>query len=110
VTDLELAAHYEEKFLVWKNSQPRTQEEYFTKRNAQRYDQGFRGMRNSCAAPGCGYPLRELNNFRVAFVGDVCGLCYDMYTAVYGRVFFTKAQREDQEKKKGRPWDDGFTK
>jgi hypothetical protein len=101
--DKKLNQEFEARFHNWRISQPRTQEDYFTKSNAQRYDQAFRGMRNFCMAPSCGYPLRDLNNFRVAFVGDVCGLCYDMYTAIYGRIHFAKAQREDNEAKK-RQW------
>lgn len=42
----------------------------------------------------CGYPLKPQVNYRIAFVGDVCGLCWDMHSAISGRAWFVAAQAE----------------
>ena len=87
----------DESFYHWINFIPEDWESCVIRNNVRSYDRLFTHLKNRCAAPGCGYPLRDVDNFKLPFIGDVCNLCFDVYSAVQRYVFFVNAHREWEE-------------
>lgn len=73
------------------------------RRNTWGYDMAFSFRANRCTAPGCGYPIKDADNYYVAGTGSVCDVCWAMFMAVKMRLWFVEAQREADEKKKRKP-------
>lgn len=68
--------------------------------NLTGWAQVFRLAETFCTV--CRFPLKPQVNYRVAFVGDVCGLCWDMYAAVHSRAWFVSAHTEWEQENKRR--------
>jgi hypothetical protein len=50
--------------------------------NVRDYDTLRRLMPGRCT--NCGYVIETVKCYRIAFLGDVCGLCWSLYTALKG--------------------------
>jgi hypothetical protein len=85
------------RFTVWSKQLPKTNDGRIMKSNAANFDMAFSFLTNQCKAPGCRYPLRDADNYYILDVGDVCNLCYAMYSAVKARLWFVEAQRLENE-------------
>lgn len=42
----------------------------------------------------CKYPLKPQVSYRIAFIGDVCDICWAMHSALAGRAYWTAAHNE----------------
>jgi hypothetical protein len=90
------------RFLASCKNPPLTQESWIIRQNVRGYDLVFLSRTNHCSAPGCGYPIKDADNFYITSVGSVCDLCWAMYMAVKMKLWFLDAQAEaDKKKKKG---------
>lgn len=82
---------------------PTSREAYIIEGNVRGFDMMFENLVCHCAAPDCLYPLRnDGDNYTLPGIGDVCNVCFVMYTVVQVRQFFVDAQRQMNEVKKRR--------
>ena len=93
----------EMKFEAWSWHRGATLDDYVANNNARGYDRVFRVLQKRCQAPGCRYPLPDVNNFEVFGYGPVCNLCHTMHSLLSGRAYWVAIQqREDDDRKKRR--------
>lgn len=96
------------RFLASCKNPPVTQEGWIMRGNVRGYDRAFSSRANRCTAPGCGYPIKDADNFYITAVGSVCDLCWAMYMAVKMKLWFIDAQAEADKDKKKKDFGKGF--
>jgi hypothetical protein len=84
----------------WCNQTPEDKKDAIIRDNVWKYDLAFSFLIKRCAAPGCNFPLKDEGNFQIMNVGEICYLCWCLYAAVKGRLWFVEAQRESDLKRK----------